>query len=181
MPIIASIVQDVERLAAEGWAGFRRVYASIPPRTKIFYLLLLSPIFIWALIVAPGWVFDDPELPKKLTYALVFVSPVVSGDISIFGQVTPVILAGAIISLLPKKDGINFSAIVLAAAIYVLYIYLGWFFADGAGSTLIDRLWHTDDEKAASGKTILSFVANIRTMALVVAASIIGLRVRETT
>jgi hypothetical protein len=149
-------------------------------QTIAFYALLLLPALVWAAIALPEYLFNSPELSSAVTHLLVAASPVVSKDISIFGEVTPVILAGAIIALLPKTPGSNIAAIILAAVTYILYINLGLFFAGNHGeAVLASKLTEGTPAYAEANKTILSFVSNVRIMALVVAGSIIGLKVRD--
>jgi hypothetical protein len=149
-------------------------------QTIAFYALLLLPALVWAAITLPEYVFDSPELPSAVTHLLVTASPIVSKDISIFGEVTPVILAGAIIALLPKTRGSYIAAIILAGVTYILYINLGLFFTGSHGEAVLASKW-TEGTPAYldASKTLLGFVSNVRVMALVVAGSIIGLKVRD--
>jgi hypothetical protein len=145
-------------------------------RVMAFYAFLVLPIALWALLVLPVYLANIPDLASAIVYAVVAVSPIVGGDVSIFGEITPVILAGAIIALMPSSKGdIKISAIILAVIAYVLFIQLTVFFSSGRGVAILSATW---DEISQPQKIILGLISNIRVMAIVVAASILGFKVK---
>lgn len=79
----------------------------------LFYVLLLIPTIVWIILVIPVYVptLNLPDYSSSIVYAIVTASPLVGGDISIFGEVTPIILAGLTIALMPKSHEINYFAI----------------------------------------------------------------------
>jgi hypothetical protein len=118
-----------------------------------------------------------PEISSAIVYSIVTASPLVGGDISIFGEVTPIILAGGIIALLPNSEhGSNMFAFAEAVLIYALFIQLSVFFSTGEGVALLSNNW---PDIAGPKKTILGIVSNIRIMSIVVAASILGFKVKS--
>lgn len=103
-------------------------------------------------------------------------SPLVGGDISLFGEITPVVMAGLIIALMPKTSSVNYIAAFLAFISYILFVHLSWFFLSGPGVGLISLDF---DKIAGPQKTILSLVSNIRIMVAVILASILGFKIRK--
>jgi hypothetical protein len=141
-----------------------------------FYGLLSVPIILWAILVLPIYFSAGPDLSSNLVYGIVAVSPIVGGDVSLFGEVTPVVLAGAIIALLPNtKQDIKLIAIFMAILSYVLFVHLTIFFTSGPGVGLISANWDKIDEPR---KILLGVMSNIRVMAIVIAASIVGFKVK---
>jgi hypothetical protein len=133
-------------------------------------------MILWALLVLPISLSTIPELSNKLVYAIVAVSPIVGGDVSLFGELTPVVLAGAIIALLPNtKQDIKLIEIFIAILSYFLFIHLTVFFTSGSGAGVISANWDNTDEPK---KILLGVISNIRVMAIVIAASIIGFKVK---
>jgi hypothetical protein len=144
-------------------------------RQVLFYLLLSLPVVLWAGIVLPfnSW----PDISAAVVYWIVAAFPLVTSDISIFGEITPVILAGAIIALRPSTTLSNIIACIVCIIIYLLYIYLSVFFLKERGVALLS--YTSGGDYVASQKTILAFVSNIRIMSIVVAASILGFEVKN--
>jgi uncharacterized membrane protein len=148
-------------------------------QSAAFYGLLSLPIVFWALVVLPNYFFDLSPISTGMVYAAVTASPLIGGDVSIFGEVTPMLLAGAIIALIPKpKNGVDVIAIALAVASYVLFIQLSIYFSSGPGMAILYSDWH--DNIAEPQKIILKLVANVRVMAIVVAAAILGYNIKGT-
>ena len=149
-------------------------------RTVLFYILLLIPIILWIIVVIPAYAsaLRLPDYSTEIVYATVSASPFVGGDISIFGEVTPIILAGLILALMPKSSEINYFAIILAIVSYALFIQLSVFFSPGGpGVGLISANWDGEQFDKAQ-KTILGVVSNLRMTMIVIAASILGFKVK---
>jgi hypothetical protein len=147
-------------------------------RVAAFYVLLLVPLVLWVLLVVPVAFSSDPTLSDNLVYGIVSISPIVSGDLSIFGEVTPVVLAGAIIALMPNsKSEIRPVAIFLAVLSYLLFIHLTVFFTSGEGVGVISANFDNIEEPK---KILLGVISNVRVVMIVVAASIIGFKVKRT-
>jgi hypothetical protein len=145
-------------------------------RSVAFYFLLSLPILAWALVVVPNHLFGLADISLAIVYAAVTVSPLVGGDVSIFGEVTPVLLAGAILALTPKSKGrINVLAIGLAVLTYALFLHLSVYFSSGPGVGLLAADWSNIEEPQ---RTILKLVSNVRVMAIVLAAAILGINVK---
>lgn len=145
-------------------------------RAFAFYACLSIPIIAWALIVLPNYLLTGTDVSTAMVYAVITLSPVIGGDFSIFGEITPMILAGSIIALMPQaKDDINYSAILLAITSYLLFIHLSVYFSNGPGAGLIAANW---DNPTNSQKVVLNLVSNVRVMAIVVAAAILGFKVK---
>jgi hypothetical protein len=143
-----------------------------------FYLLLCIPILAWASVVLPTYFLNTLDIAVGLVYAIVTVSPVVGGDFSIFGELTPIVLAGSIIALMPKSQNeINYFAVLLAIVSYLLFIHLSVFFSSGPGVGLLSVNWN---QIAGPQKTILNLVSNVRVMAIIVGASLLGFKVKST-
>jgi hypothetical protein len=154
----------------------RRTASGAVMQIAVFYLSLFFPILIWAAIVLPNYIINSSGISTAVIYSIVSVSPLVGGDISLFGEITPVILAGLIITLLPaSKDGTNYLAIFIALLDYLAFLHLNIYFSDGPGVGLISANW---DNIVEPQKILLSVVSNIRTTAIVIAFSILGLKVR---
>jgi hypothetical protein len=135
------------------------------------------PILAWILIVLPNFFYESGVgISATLLSAAVGLSPVVGSDLSIFGEVTPVILAGSIIALMPKSEEVKYLAVGLAFISYLLFIHLSFFFSSGAGIGLIAANFDPID---APQKVILNLVSNVRVMAIVVAASILGFKIKS--
>jgi hypothetical protein len=131
------------------------------------------PIIVWIAIVIPFWA-GDADFPAGLVSAIVTAAPLIAGDISVVGEMTPGILAGFIIALLPSSQyETTIKAVALAALIYFLYIYLAIFFSGEKGELLLGVHSH---DVSTDRKTILSVCSNVRVTAIAVAASIIGLK-----
>jgi hypothetical protein len=114
---------------------------------------------------------EKPEISSAVLYGIVVVSPLVGGDMSIVGEITPMILAGASIALLPNSKGTsNLFAFAECILIYILYIQLSLFFSTGEGVALLYSNW---PDIAGPKKIILGIVSNIRIMAVLIAASIL--------
>lgn len=161
-------------------------------KTTALYALMCAPLLFWALLVVPE--YASVEWPDRFSFgdyvssvivrAVVYAAPLISGDISIFGEITPVLFAGAIIALLPpSKGGVALPAVVLAALVYLTCIHLGYFFSNDAGYNILSATYpdqgsHPDIHDAQ--KVVLSLISNIRTTSLVILGTILGLRVRET-
>jgi hypothetical protein len=144
-------------------------------RTGLFYLLLCLPIVVWALIVLPVYASSLPDWSSNLVAALVAASPIIGGDVSIFGELTPMILAGLIIGIAPASKDINYFAVVLAVLSYALFIHLSVFFSSGPGVGVMSANW---DDTALPQKIALGFVSNVRVMLIVIAASLVGFKIR---
>jgi hypothetical protein len=147
---------------------------AVSTRTFVFYSILSLPIIVWTAIVIPFWA-GDTDFPAALVSAIVKAAPLIAGDISVVGEITPGILAGLIIALLPSGQyETTIKAVALAVIIYFLYIYLAIFFADTKeGARLLGLISH---DPPTDRKTILSVCSNVRVTAIAVAASIIGLK-----
>jgi hypothetical protein len=92
-------------------------------RTFTFYGLLAVPILAWMGIVLPNFFYESGVgISATMINAAVTLSPVVGGDLSIFGEVTPVILAGSIIALMPTSKDVKYLAVGLAVVSYLLFI-----------------------------------------------------------
>jgi len=147
-------------------------------RTAAFYFLLCVPIAIWGVVVLPN-LFSFNEFVNysaTLVASAVAISPVVGGDISVFGEITPVVLAGAIVALMPAQaERINYAAIGLALCSYFLFVHLSIYFTSGPGVGLLEFKFHsiTDPQKI-----ILNLVGNVRVMAIVICATILGFKVK---
>jgi hypothetical protein len=151
----------------------------------ISYGLLSIPIIAWAMLVLPNYatIFLPDTFPNAyilstvVVKAIVTVSPLVIGDISIFGEITPIILAGAIITLLPGTRGTpNAPAVVLALIAYFMFLHLSIYFSSGAGTALLSADF---DDIQGPQKTVLTLVSNIRVMAIVIAGTIVGFSVKS--
>jgi hypothetical protein len=169
--------------SSSGWGMFNK--------TTGLYALMSAPVLMWALLYVPD--FASVEWPDRFSFgydisnaivqSIVYAAPLISGDISVFGEITPVLFAGAIIALLPpSKDRVAVPAVVLAGLAYVAYIHLGYFFSTGAGFDILSATYpdtgaHPDIHEAQ--KVVLSLVSNVRTTSLVILGTIYGLRVRE--
>jgi|SRR5216684_368889 hypothetical protein len=148
-------------------------------RNAGLYVLLSLPILAWAVVVLPGWFLNDSTFSSQITYALVVASPVISGDLSVVGDFTPAAMAAAIIALLPgEKDKIHYATFVLAVISYVLFIHLGIFFSSEPGESLLRQNFA---DISNSEKVILKLVSNVRIAAFVVAATILGFKVKGQT
>lgn len=144
-------------------------------KTVAFYMLLLLPILFWAVLVLPIYLLPNSEASTLILSSVVDASKLVGGDISLFGEVTPVILAGAIIALSPSsKQNINLLAIFIAVVSYILFIHLTVFLTSGKGAGVISATWDDPEKK----KVLLGVISNIRTMTAVIAASLIGLKIK---
>jgi hypothetical protein len=147
-------------------------------RAAAFYLLLCIPIVVWAAVVIPNYLsfLDSVNYSAAIVAAAVAVSPVVGGDISVFGEVTPVILAGSIIALMPAQaQNVNYAAIGLALCSYLLFVHLSVYFTSGQGVGLLE---FTFPSIAEPQKIVLSLIANVRVMAIVICAAILGFKVK---
>jgi hypothetical protein len=150
-------------------------------RTIGFYALLSIPIVIWAIFVLPNSVvsfFPNAYLiSRTAVQAVVSASPLVAGDISLFGEFSPIILAGSIIALIPDSHGrLNVYALAVALVGYLLLLYLSVYFSTGAGAGLIASADFHDIQRAR--ETLLSLVSNVRIMIVVVGGAIIGINVK---
>jgi len=147
----------------------------LPMKVVAFYSVLSLPIIAWGLIVLPWWL-KSYEIPAAVVYAAIMATPLIAGDMSIVGEITPVILAGAIIALLPNSSWqVKVSAVLLAIITYILYIQLSIFFS-GAGQGLIGPEF---SDISRPKMRLLSLISNVRVTAIVVAASLIGLKLRN--
>lgn len=145
-------------------------------RAFVFYSLLCLPILAWAAIVLPNdLTFINPDLSTTVVSYAVALSPVVGGDISIFGEVTPIVLAGLIITLAPKSDRINYLAVALAIVSYLLFLHLSVYFSTGEGVGVLDNTFR---EATGPQKVILSLISNVRVMSIVVATALLGFKLK---
>jgi hypothetical protein len=56
-------------------------------RKVTFYGVLVLPMFAWAIIVLPNYFIPDmAELSATIVAAAVAISPIIGGDISVFGE-----------------------------------------------------------------------------------------------
>lgn len=95
-----------------------------------------------------------------------------------FGEVTPMLLAGAIIALIPKRQsGIDLVAVGLALLSYVLFIHLSVYFTSGPGLAILNADWNDIE---GPQKIILKLISNVRVMSIVVAAAILGFNIKGT-
>jgi hypothetical protein len=149
-------------------------------RTPGFYFLLLVPIFVWTLVVVPNYYSSSnlADFSATVVAFAVAISPVVGGDVSLFGEVTPIVLAGSIIILMPQSTKINYVAAGLALISYFLFLHLSVYFSSGPGVGLLSERF---DDIAAPQKVILTLVSNVRVMAIVVCAAILGINVKAIT
>jgi hypothetical protein len=154
-------------------------------KTTIFFGLLSIPILAWVVLVLPNYVtillpnsFPNAYMISSgFMKALVSVSPLVTGDISVFGEITPIILAGALIALLPDSRGVpNIPAIALAVVAYFMFLHLSIYFSSGAGAALLSADF--DDIQKAQ-QTLLTLISNVRVMAIVIAGAIVGINVKS--
>lgn len=145
-------------------------------KTAAFYGLLSLPIILWAVLFLPIYILPSSDLSTHILSSIVDASKIIGADISIFGEVTPAILAGAIIALSPgSKQNINLAAIFIAVLSYIFFLQLTIFFTSGQGAGVISATWDQPDEPR---KALLGAISNIRTMTIVIAASIIGLKIK---
>jgi hypothetical protein len=150
-------------------------------RTIVFYALLSIPIVIWVIFVLPNSVvtfFPNAYLiSTAAVQAAVSASPLIAGDISIFGELSPIILAGSIIALLPDSHGrLNVYALAVALVGYLMFLHLSIYFSTGGGAGLISSADFHDIQRAR--ETLLALVSNVRIMIIVVAGAIIGINVK---
>jgi hypothetical protein len=150
-------------------------------RAFFFYCLLAVPILAWMGIVLPNFLYEPAVgFSAAMITTAVAISPVVGGDLSIFGEITPVVLAGSVIALMPKSQDSKYLAVGLAVGLavvsYALFIHLSVFFSSGPGIGLLAASYDPID---APQKVILNLVSNVRVMAIVVAASILGFKVKS--
>ena len=133
-------------------------------RRIAFYLCLFIPIAGWAAVVLPTYFGRFEDLPYIIVKTCIDLSPVVAGDLSLFGEITPVVLAGAIIALMPPaKQNVDWGAAALALLTYFLYIQLNVFFVSGPGAGLIASIGQNE---AADHKTVSTFVSNVESWPL---------------
>jgi hypothetical protein len=146
-------------------------------RTFGFYGLLGLPIIAWVVGVI---LFNvNYSALSSLLFTIVTVSPIVAGDISLVGEITPIALALSLIALAPtSRREINIVPIATALLIYVLYLHLTVFFSSPPGRALIRNKW-SGDQAVESTKIVLTLLSNIRIAAVVIAASLIGFRIKN--
>ena len=142
-----------------------------------FYGLLILPIIAWAILVIPHYVFGADEVSAAVVGAVAYVSPIITGDLSLFGELTPAILATAIITLLPSGNTkVSLLAIAIILVGYVLFIHLSIFFSSGPGSALLAANF---PDPTQAQRTIVTVVSNVRVMEIVTAAALFGFKLKE--
>jgi hypothetical protein len=149
------------------------------------YGLLTIPILVWALLVLPNdaTLYAPDRFPSaymisgSVVQAIVGASPLVASDISIFGEITPIIMAGAIIALLrSSREAPRVPAICLAIVAYLLFLHLSIYFYSGPGADLLSSVF---DNIEKPQKSLLSLVANVRVMVIVIAGAMLGLTIKN--
>jgi ABC-type Na+ efflux pump permease subunit len=146
-------------------------------RLLVFYFLLCVPILAWAIVVLPNdFSLLNPDLSGAAVSYAVALSPVVGGDVSIFGEVTPVVLASLIIALVPQSNKTNYFAVCLAFVSYLLFLHLSVYFSSGTGVGILENRFRSITEPQ---KIILTLISNIRVMAIVVCAALLGFTIKS--
>lgn len=141
-----------------------------------FYSLLSLPICVWGLMVLPNaGAESSSQISSAIIKTIVAMSPIVGGDLSIFGEVTPVLLAGSIIALAPNASNRNYYALILCLLSYALFVHLSVYFTAGFGSVVLSQNW---GDTSSAQKVILNLISNVRVMTIVIAASILGFVVK---
>jgi len=108
-------------------------------------------------------------------------APFISADASLFGQVTPAILAGALALLAPPKTQISALVISIGLCVggWLVYLTLSMALADGStGYQAVETYLEGASNSPDDVKVIQSFVSGSRVFFLVVAATLLGLRLR---
>jgi hypothetical protein len=100
-------------------------------------------------------------------------APVITGDVSLFGEYTPPVLAALMAATAPPRTDQRpfLIALALAALCYVLYVHLTIFMQSSAGEVIINLAGVEDTT------LVLTFVTSVRTFCIVVAAALVGLRI----
>lgn len=145
-------------------------------RLYAFYFALMLPIVAYILIVVPS-AFDETHIISQGVLDIILrISPILGSDLSIFGEVTPFLLAGSIIALMPIDDEKSkTAAVIICFVIYLLYIHLSLYFSSGVGAGILASIASNVE---IAKKSIISIVSNVRTMSVVVAASILGFKLK---
>lgn len=147
-------------------------------RAALFYGALSIPIVLCALIVVPHYVLFNDDLPGTLIRWAVQVSPVVTGDLSLFNEITPAIIAAGMIAFMPADSKqLRHSAIFIAFCGYLSFIFLS-IFLSGPGDALLQQNWD-GQELVNARSTILKFVSNVRLAALATAGSMLGFKLKS--
>jgi hypothetical protein len=146
-------------------------------RVALFYGILFVPIAVYLVFVVPSLVSEWYYVSQWALNLCLKVSPILGGDLSVFGEVTPVVLAASIIGLMPGGDDkARYIAILLCVIIYAMYLHLSLFFLNGPGAAILSSV--TSDITVAR-KVIVTLISNVRIMSIVVAASILGFKIKN--
>lgn len=154
------------------------------PRSIAFYAILvlsLMPGFFVIVYLTDinGWgeVFGGGRWLEYIARG----APFVTADASLFGQITPAILAGALAVLSPAKRELTalVVSLLLCAGGWVLYLALSMLLADGTPHfQAAETYFEVTTNNVADVKVVQSFVSSARVFFLVVAATLVGLRLK---
>lgn len=148
-------------------------------RSIVFYGVFGVVALLYAAIVLP-YVLHNSDFAVRTINFLVSTSPILTGDVAIFGEYTPPILAGLMAAAAPpsKQNTPFFIAIGLAVLCYALYVHLTVFLNSGPGGSF---LVIGQDDPAATQKAMIGLVASIRTFCIVVAGGLLGFKANPNT
>jgi hypothetical protein len=158
--------------------SFRGDFRKQAGRIAAFYFLLSIPVLGWASLVLPYYTAHE-TITLNIIQLLVGSSPVVAGDLSLFGEITPALIAGGIIAIMPTSSySVKVIAVAIAVITYLLYIHLNIFLSGDVGEGLLSAVWFDHDKQRTTLQTIVS---NVRTMSIVTGAAILGYKINTTT
>ena len=119
------------------------------------------------------------DVAGRVMALIVSTAPIVLKDLSLLGELTPAVLAGVMAATVPTRNNgyLLLLSFGLAVISYGLYLHLSVFFNDPAVVTILQ----INDIAPDDGVPVLSsFAGGVRTFSIVIAASLLGLRMNMT-
>ena len=124
----------------------------------------------------------DSVAGNLVVNAIVLSGPIIAKDASLVGEVTPFAFAGALVLLAPKKSEtrILIASICISAVGWLIYLTLSVLLNDGSATyeallTVIEGATGNVENSAI----LQAFSTGTRVLYLVVAASLLGLKIRK--
>ncbi|MBI4595919.1 MAG: hypothetical protein HY730_06010 [Candidatus Tectomicrobia bacterium] len=147
-------------------------------RTAVFYVFLSSPIIAWMSIIIP-YALGHSDVAGSAVKVIVDLSPFVTADLSVFGELAPPALAALLVATVPTL-GNRGKVLVFAIALttYILYLYLSIFFTSSGGGGVLSGIW---GDTTQAKEIILKLLSNMRMLAVLSAAGILGIKIKRVT
>lgn len=136
----------------------------------------LSVVFIIYSLIYLSFLFGYSPITVWTFKIIVNTAPLIIHDLSLFGEITPPLLAGIMAtSAPPRTKNIPFILAVGFSLIgYILYLHLTVFVDSKSGETLIGLATLSNETG-----TLTSFIGGIRTFCIIVVAALIGLKLNK--